>query len=438
MAIRADDPAGPAARQDPLAADTARRNLLLLAQLRWIAVAGQVATIGIVEWGMRVRLPLEPMGLMLAALVAGNLLTLLRLRLPKPVTHGELFRVLTFDALTLTALLYLSGGATNPFTLLYLLQVILGAVLLETRAVWALIAVTFLCFLGLTVVHRPLALPADSPSLFTLYIQGALVAFALNAVLLATFISRINANLRLRDERLATLRQRAAEEDHIVRMGLLASGAAHELGTPLATLDVILGDWRLMPRLAKDPELLHEIEEMRSEVARCKTIVTGVLVSAGEARGEAASVSGLRAYLKNLFDEWKARRAPPVAIFEDGLPSDPTIVADSALKQALNNLLDNAFEASPQAVWMRARLEGGELALRIQDAGPGFTLQMLDEIGKPYHSTKGRVGGGLGLFLVVNVVRKLGGRVEARNRETGGAEVTITLPLSTLAIEAVT
>jgi two-component system sensor histidine kinase RegB len=360
----------------------------------------------------------------------------MRLRLPKPVTHGELLRVLIFDALTLTALLYLSGGATNPFTLLYLLQVILGAVLLETWAVWALIAVTFLCFVGLIVAHRPLALPADSPGLFTLYVRGALVGFALNAVLLATFISRINANLRLRDARLAALRQRAAEEDHIVRMGLLASGAAHELGTPLATLDVILGDWRRMPRLAADPELLQEIEEMRSEVARCKTIVTGVLVSAGEARGETAGVSGLKAYLANLFDEWKARRGPPVAIYDDGLLSDPMIVADSALKQALHNLLDNAFEASPQAVWMRARLEGGELALRIEDAGPGFTRQMLAEIGKPYHSTKGRLGGGLGLFLVVNVVRKLGGRVEARNRDTGGAEVTVTLPLSTLAIEA--
>jgi two-component system sensor histidine kinase RegB len=387
---------------------------------------------------MHIRLPLAAMGVMLAALVAGNLLTLLRLRWARPVTNSQLFVALTFDAVILTALLYLSGGATNPFTLLYLLQVILGAVLLETWAVWAMIVVTLLCFIVLIAAYRPLALPTDGPGPFALYIQGAVVAFALNAVLLVTFISRINANLRLRDQRLAALRQRAAEEDHIVRMGLLASGAAHELGTPLATLDVILADWRRMPRLAKDPEILSEIEEMRSEVARCKAIVTGVLVSAGEVRGEAASVSGLKAYLQTLFDEWKVRRSTSAAVYEDGLRSDPAIVADSALKQALCNLLDNAFEVSPQAVWMRARLEGDELALRIQDAGPGFTPQTLAEIGKPYNSTKGRLGGGLGLFLVVNVARKMGGRVEARNRDTGGAEVTITLPLSTLAIEAVT
>ncbi len=175
---------------------------------------------------------------------------------------------------------------------------------------------------------------------------------------------------------------------------------------------------------------------MRSEVARCKAIVTGVLVSAGEARPETAGVSSLKSYLTDLFEEWKCRRAPPYAVYEDNLASDPTIVADSALKQALNNLLDNAFEASPDAIWMRSRLEDNQLTLRIQDMGPGFTPETLAEIGKPYNSTKGRLGGGLGLFLVVNVVRKLGGRFEAYNRDVGGAEVRISLPLSALAIEA--
>jgi two-component system sensor histidine kinase RegB len=261
------------------------------------------------------------------------------------------------------------------------------------------------------------------------------VGFGLNAVLLATFITRINANLRKRDERLAALRQRAAEEDHIVRMGLLASGAAHELGTPLATLDVILGDWRRMPKLAADPEVAQEIEEMRAEVARCKAIVTGVLLSAGEARGEAAGRSSLKTYLADIFEEWRARRAPAHARFDDELRADPLIVADSALKQAVANLLDNALDASPEGVWMRAALEDEALVIRIQDAGPGFTPEMLAELGRPYRSTKGRPGGGLGLFLVVNVVRKLGGRLTARNRHGMGAEVTIFLPLAALAVD---
>lgn len=417
-----------------LTAATARENLLQLVHLRWIAAAGQVATIAVVEGLFHIRLPVPEMAVLVATLLAVNLLTLVRLRWAAPVTNAELFLALTFDALILTGQLYFSGGAANPFTSLYLLQVILGAVLLEAWAVWAMVAVTFLCFLGLTAAHRPLALPADGPPLFTLYVRGALTGFALNAVLLVIFISRINGNLRLRDQRLAALRQRAAEEDHIVRMGLLASGAAHELGTPLSTLDVILGDWRRMPKLSRDPELAQEIEDMRAEVARCKAIVTGVLLSAGQARGEAAGVSHLKAYLRDIFDEWKARRTPKVSVYDDDLRADPKIVADSALRQAIGNLLDNAFEASPEGVWMRTAVQDDELVVQIEDAGPGFTADMLNDLGKPYRSTKGRLGGGLGLFLVVNVVRKLGGRLEAVNRQGGGANVRIILPLSSLAI----
>jgi len=431
------EPEGHAAslRQAPLAAATMRNNLILLVQLRWIAVAGQLVTIAVVEYVMQVRLPLLAMGLVLAMCVAANLLSLTRLRSPAPVTNSELLLRLTFDALVLTALLYLSGGAANPFTSLYLLQVILGAVLLEAWATWAMVAVAVACFTGLIFAHRPLELPSDGPSPSDIYILGALVGFMLDAVLLVFFIGRISRNLRLRDARLAAMRQRAAEEDHIVRMGLLASGAAHELGTPLSTLDVILGDWRRMPRLTDDPDLAQDIEEMRAELARCKAIVTGVLVSAGEARAEAAAVSSLKAYLAGLFAEWKARRAPDAGIYDDQLSVDPAIVADTALRQALTNLLDNAVEASPWAVRLSARLECDQLVLAVQDSGPGFTPEMLAAIGRPYHSTKGRLGGGLGLFLVVNVVRKLGGRVEARNRDVGGAEVEISVPLSALAFE---
>jgi two-component system sensor histidine kinase RegB len=436
MASAAEQAAATAANSEPLAAATARKNLMQLVQLRWTAVVGQVTTIVAVGSGLHILLPLAAMGAVLAVFVLGNLLTYLRLRWAVPVSNRGLFQALTFDAVVLTALLYLSGGLTNPFISLYLLQVCLGAVLLEGWAVWAMVALALACIAVLALASRPLQLPPDGPSLLTLYIWGALVGLILNAVLIVLFISRINSNLRARDGRLAALRQRAVEEDHIVRMGLLASGAAHELGTPLATLDVVLGDWRHVPKLARDPELAEEIEDMRAEVARCKAIVTGVLLSAGEARGEAAGVATLRAYLGDVFDEWKARRSPAAAVYEDALSENPAIVADSALKQALCNLLDNAFEASPEGLRMRARLRGENLEVHVQDAGPGFAPAVLAAIGKPYLSTKGRPGGGLGLFLVFNVVRKLGGRVEARNRDAGGAEVEIILPLSSLAIGA--
>ncbi len=420
----------------PLAAATARENLKQLVHLRWIAVAGQVFTIAIAALELHVRLPIPLLASVLAASVSGNLVSLLRTHYAARITNHELLLTLTFDAVLLTALLYLSGGATNPFVSLYLLQVILGALLLEAWAVWAIEGVIILCFVGLTRIYRPLIFPPDGFDPFTLYIAGTVIGFVLNAVLLVIFIGRIKANLRQRDLRIADLRQRAAEEGHIVRMGLLASGAAHELGTPLATLDVILADWRRMPRLADDPEIAQEIEDMRSEVARCKAIVTGVLLSAGEARAEAAGVSGLKPYLADVFADWKARRATDIATYDDGLEANPAIFADSALKQALCNLLDNALDASPQSVRMSSRLIGDELALAVNDSGPGFPPEILAEFGRPYHSTKGRPGGGLGLFLVSNVARRLGGRVVARNLPGGGAEITILLAVRALEVAA--
>lgn len=415
---------------------TARKNMLQLIHLRWIAVVGQVATILIVHFILRITLPLGPMALVLAALVVLNVASLTRLKRPASVTNSELFLALMLDSFALTAQLYLSGGAANPFTSLYLLQVILSAVLLEVWSTWAMVFITIACFCGLTVFYRPIVLANHhGADLFSLHIQGMLVGFVLNAALLVVFVTRISGNLRTRDARLADLRQRAAEEDHIVRMGLLASGAAHELGTPLATLDVILGDWRRMPKLAADEELAQEIEDMQAEVRRCKAIVTGVLLSAGEARGEQPEVTTTRAFFDDVMQEWRASRSVMETSYDNQVEPDSPIVSDSALKQVILNVLDNALDASPRWVGVNVVRRHEELILTVRDAGPGFSPEMLANFGKPYNSSKGRLGGGLGLFLVVNVVRKLGGRVIPENRPTGGAQVTLALPMSALKIE---
>jgi two-component system sensor histidine kinase RegB len=230
------------------------------------------------------------------------------------------------------------------------------------------------------------------------------------------------------------LRQRAAEEEHIVRMGLLASGAAHELGTPLATLAVILGDWQHMQPFAAEPELRQEIEEMQAQVARCKTIVTGILLSAGEARGEAPAQTTVNAFLDELVAEWRATRPIDTLAYSTAFGDDVAIVSDSALKQTIYNVLDNALEASPRWVGLEAARDGDWLSLTVSDAGPGFAPEMLAQLGKPYLSSKGRPGGGLGLFLVVNVARTLGGTVSARNRPEGGAAVTLRLPLAAITL----
>lgn len=417
--------------------DTAgRKNLQQLIQLRWLAVLGQVVTIVVAYRGFGVPLPLDTMLTALGGLVIFNAASVLRLQLPRDVSNGELFLALLVDVCVLTVQLYVSGGATNPFVFLYLLQVILGAVLLEAWSTWTMVAVTAVCFAGLALAGEPLQLPVDHHlGLDSPYVQGMLVCFILNAGLLVIFIKRITHNLRARDARLADLRQRAAEKEHIVRMGLLASGAAHELGTPLSTLAVILGDWRRMPTFAADPDLVQEIDEMQAQIQRCKMILRDILLSAGETRGEAPVATTVHGFLDGLVAEWRKSRSVKVFVYDNHFGKDLEIVSDSAIKQMIHNLLDNALEASPNWVRLDVARKADSLVLSVTDRGSGFPPEILAGLGKPYQSTKGLPGSGLGLFLVINVARTLGGGVTVRNRAMGGAVVTLVLPLQAVRLK---
>jgi two-component system sensor histidine kinase RegB len=412
---------------------TGRDNLRQLVNLRWLAVFGQCATILVVHFVMGVPLPLVPMLSVVGGLVLLNLVSLSQLPRRVTISNGELFVSLLLDVGALTALLYQSGGANNPFIGLYLVQVVLGAILLDAWSSWTLVAVTSAAFAMLAELHMPLALPPRVASSWSdWYVLGTLICFALIAVLIVGFVSRINSNLRLREARLATMRQQAAEEDHIVRMGLLATGAAHELGTPLASLSVIVNDWGHSPKLLRQPGLAEEIEDMRVALTRCKAIVTGILMAAGEARGEHPTITSVHRFCDEVVAEWRVQNSAEAIVYRNRFGDDLAIVADTAVKQMIWNLLDNAREASGRPITLDVGRDGPSLLLAVSDTGPGFTDEMLANLGKPYHSTRARLGSGLGLFLVVNAMRKLGGTVDARNRAEGGAVVTLTLPLSAL------
>jgi len=411
-----------------------RRDMLLLIQLRWIAIGGQLITIELVNGFMEIPLPLVPLLVAPALLVAVNLASLQWLRRRVAVTNAELTVALLLDVAALAWQLHHSGGLGNPFASLFLLQIVIGAILLKPASSWAIVAATLVALGVLAVESRPLALPAhyqDDP--LSLYIKGSVVNFALIAVLLVAFITRIVRNLRERDASLAAIRQRAAEEDHIVRMGLLASGAAHELGTPLSSLSVLIGDWKRLPRLANDADMQEDLQDMDLAVQRCKTIVSGILLSAGEARGVAPRVTTMRAFLDEMVQDAQAMRRPGTLHYADRFGEDVSIVADPALRQVIGNVIDNAAEVSPDRIDISAARDQESLVLEIADHGPGFSAEILSSFGRPYRSTKGKPGGGLGLFLLVNVTRKLGGTATAANRREGGALVRIVLPIDALA-----
>ena len=412
------------------------RNMQQLIQLRWIAVIGQVATILVVHYGLGIALPLTSMFAVIAALALFNIASHFWWRRREHASSNALLVALLVDVASLTIQLYLSGGITNPFVFLYLLQVVLSTVVLRSPWSWVIAVAAALCVTGLALARTPIVLTMEpSHGLADYYVQGLLICFLLIAGLLVVFLTRISRILRERDARLAELRQRAAEEEHIVRMGLLASGAAHELGTPLSTLSVILGDWQHLPTIASDGELHHDVVEMQAQVARCKSIVTNILLAAGGPRAEAPTEMGLHAMLDGLAREWREARNPASFSYANRCSVDPRIVSDTSLRQMVFNVLDNALEASPQWVALDADCDDDQLVIEVSDAGGGFAGGILQRLGSPYNTSKGRPGGGLGLFLSVNVARTLGGSLTAKNRPQGGAVVTMTLPLSALAIE---
>ncbi len=442
-----DPPVPPtAAGADPAAlqsasSDTARgagmRNMQQLIELRWYAIVGQMATIGFVHFALGIQLPLVTMLGIAGCLAAFNLACLVFWRPRQEVGDLALLAALLVDVAALSAQLYLSGGITNPFVFLYLLQVALGAVLLPAWAGWVVVGASCAGVLGLVIFPGPVTIQAyPARGVADPYVQGLLACFLLTATLAALFIGRIARILRDRDTRLADLHRQAVEEEHIVRMGLLASGAAHELGTPLATLSVLLGDWRRMAPFTEHPELQQDLDEMQAQLGRCKSIVTGILLSAGDARGEAPAQTTLAIFLDSLVSEWSATRPVRTLDYRRHLDADVAIISDSGLKQMIGNILDNALEASPDWVGMEVRRGGQDgqlLVLEVSDNGQGFSAGTLANFGKPYNSSKGRPGGGLGLFLSLNVARSLGGHLSAANRSPTGACVVLELPLSALA-----
>ncbi len=404
----------------------AAENMRQLIQLRWIAVAGQLLAILISYFGLGVPLPVAPMIGIIGLLALANLAFAAFALRATGRGEASLALSLVLDMTALTGLLFLSGGSTNPFIALYLVQVVLGAIILPQAIAGSLAFAACAAYALLRVAYRPLELPEPSADLMEI---GQLVAFAMVAVLLVLFIARTSRNLRARDDYLAELRQRAIEEQAIIRMGLFASGAAHELGTPLSTLSVLVADWQRHRAFDADLELAQELSEASAEVDRCKQIVSNILHSAGSARGEAMGSVRASALLDDVAHDWTDTH--PEVPFEQATQAlaMARIPAEPALRQAIWSLLENAAAASPGAVRLAGCVKDEAVVIAVLDRGPGFDDSQLRAVGQLFQSTKGP-GHGLGLFLAGNIARQLGGSLDVANRAGGGAAVRLILPLA--------
>lgn len=413
---------------DPAGAD--RQNLGLLVRLRWVAILGQAATVLFAETILAIPLPLAAMLAVILCLILINLLAHWRVRQPQEIAPRRLVIEIWADVLALTVLLYLSGGASNPFLGLFVLQDIVALLILPVRAAAATFGLTLACGFLLLGFGEPLALPGWAegvPGFGNPYLLGSYLSFALSGGLTLWFMLGVRRNLARRDRQLAEARRQIEEEALLIRMGLMASSAAHDLGTPLTNLAVILDDWQDLG-LPDAAELDRQVQLMQEAVATCRETISGLLRQSGQARLEEGRGEEALVFVTDVVRAWERRNRGMTIEIQDGRARSSRILADVLLARALGNLLDNAREAGARRMVIRLAGHPARVTLALCDDGPGFPAALLAAGPVPGQSGNPEPGRGLGLILVQSVVRRLGGSVAFLAAETGGAEVRIDLP----------
>ena len=403
-----------------------------LALLRNFALLCQSATVLATHYAMEVRLPLGPMFAVIAALGLFNLAVWFRLQSPWPVTRSEFLGHLLVDVVALTLLLYFSGGSTNPFVSLFLLPIIIAAISLSSAHAWFMTLFCIGCYSLLMFRFVPLELPHEHDSAFNLHVVGMWFNFIASALLIAFFIERMAASLRQRDRDLARAREDSLRDEQIIALGSLAAGAAHELGTPLATMAVVTNE--LQQEYQGDSELAPSLEVLRDQVTACKTILTRIAASAGTIRPEEARAMPLDDYLNAVVERWRLMR-PGVWVntrWQNPLPP-PQVMEEQALSQALLNLFNNAADVSPEEIEIVARWDERLLLLDILDRGAGVDREAARDSGPVAPPLSKREPGlGLGLFISNATIERLGGRVSMQQRRGGGTCVRVELPLAAI------
>ena len=346
--------------------------------------------------------------------------------------------VLALDSLILTGLLALSGGPSNPFSVLYLVYVTLSAVHLGRGWTWSMVALTCACFASLFVwpssesaTHAMAHHHGAAATGFDLHLYGMLLAFIVAAVLIAYLVTLVAQTLRERESALRLAQDRAARSERVAALTSLAAGAAHELGSPLGTIAVAASELsRRAERVSDDETIQDDANLIESEVRRCRSILDRMVQRAGALTGESSSSVDPQQLVEDL-------RADLTPEFERRLQVqiDPELKVLSlpprAMRQALLNLVQNAFDASPsgQPVSLHVRRQLQRVRFVVKDEGKGMEPDLVERAGEPFLTTKGAGHGlGLGLFLAKTLAERLDGELELASTPGNGTTATLDLP----------
>ena len=402
--------------------------------LRSIAFWGHVIILWFLTYLLDQSFPFIPVALVLIALGLFTYASWKWASNRTAISDKFVFIQLLVDIFTLSVLLYLTGGSSNPFVSLFMLPVTFAAAMLRPMYIWIIAGTAIASYTTLMYFYQPMMLWEHHGHGFMLHVWGMWAGFLLSAGLVAYFVSRIGNTLKDRNQLLASAREHALESEKLVALGTLAAGTAHELGTPLATIAILANDLEKATR--DDSRISKKLGLLRGQVSRCKEILSRMAASTGQSRADQGEPVTVNNYLEDILEEWLKTR-PEVAAESDfkGIDPAPQIIADRTVTQAILNILNNAADASTDLIKIEGSWDNEVLNIQIHDKGTGLPADLEDKIGEePFISTKSPEKGlGLGLYLAKTTLVRLGGNVLLKNRDdSAGVTAELTIPLTQL------
>ena len=387
---------------------------------------------------MAVQLPLKELFAVFFVMAVLNVFTWHYLHKKKRAEQNELFMQLLFDVLAFSVVLYLTGGATNPFAWFYLIPLVISATLLTRKLTWLIAFITisiysFLMFKYIALPGEPNDMHAamghmEHGNSFSQHILGMWFGFVMSAGLVAHFVVDMATTLRERDRYLANAREKSLRDEKLISLGTLAAGAAHELGTPLGSISLLATDLLDDYPVEKDEKLNKKLNLIHQQVQRCKTALSAISASAGEVRADAGRAVNPYEYIKEIISEWKLQTTKnELSVNISLMPINKKIIAERTITQAFINVLNNASEASENDVELQAEWGETNIVVHILDRGEGISEQAVNLLGDRPFSEKPQ-GLGVGLFISYAAINRFGGSIKHHQREGGGTQTTIELP----------
>ena len=430
-------------KSQPLARATnaERVRLMTLVLLRWLALGGQAIAVFTVHFGLGYPVPLKYCVPIIAVSAVLNVFVSLRSPSTRRLTSRATAAYLAFDLIQLALLLAVTGGLENPFAVLLVAPVAIAAATLPTRSMLGIVALALVSATLLGFEHKPLPWnPEDPFRLRVQYVWGIWFAVMLAIGFTAAYVHRIARETRHMAEALETTQGILTREHRLAALGGLAAAAAHELGTPLATIALVAKE--LQREIPEDSPIAEDIELVVSQAQRCREIL-GRLSMRPEEGDEHATRTPLRALLDEVVTPHRDFGIA-ITLELESKGAEPIVERRPELRHGLGNIIENAVDFAKSRVQLQARWDEREIWLKVIDDGPGFSLAVIDRLGEPYVTTRPtdtnlRANGdddipqgmGLGFFIAKTLIERMGGAVRFENRGgAGGAMVEVRWPRS--------